>query len=295
MSSTSKRLDKWLPQLVVSPAFALSVLFFYGLCVWVSALSFTSSGPSMTWNWVGFAQYQKLFASDIWWLSVRNMGLFIPITICVPLVLGAGLAILLDQRIRFEGGLRTLYLYPLALSWIVAGTLWRWILTPDVGIENFLKTHGFPNATFDWIVNTDYSIYAIALVAVWHSTGFVMAMFVAGLRSIDDSIIKAARIDGASMPRIYWSVILPALRPTIFSALIILLPAMIKTYDLVIVLTGGGPGQSSMLPATFMFEHFFARQQMALGAAAGVIILMTCIAISVPYIVIEMRKQNQEA
>jgi glucose/mannose transport system permease protein len=250
--STAKKLDHWLPQLVVSPAFALSVLFFYGLCVWVSALSFTNSSSFMTWNWVGFAQYEKLFNSDIWWLSVRNMGIFVPITIVLPLVLGAGLAILLDQRIRFEGTLRTLYLYPLALSWIVAGTLWRWILTPDVGIENFLKTHGFAGASFDWIVNTDYSIYAVALVAVWHSTGFVMAMFVAGLRSIDDSIIKAARIDGASMPRIYWSVILPALRPTIFSALIILLPAMIKTYDLVVVLTGGGPGQSSMLPATFI-------------------------------------------
>jgi glucose/mannose transport system permease protein len=183
----------------------------------------------------------------------------------------------------------------MALSWIVAGTLWRWMLAPDIGVEAFLKRHGFEGASFDWLVNPDYSIYTIVLVAVWHSTGFVMAMFIAGLRSIDDSIIKAARIDGASLPRVYWSIILPALRPTVFSALIILLPATIKTYDLVVVLTQGGPGQSSVLPAFFMFDRFFTREQMGLGAASGTIILMTCLSIALPYIVLELKKQRDEA
>ena len=164
----------------------------------------------------------------------------------------------------------------------------------DIGIESLLKRAGFANASFDWVVNPDYSIYAIALVAVWHSTGFVMALFVAGLRGIDDSIVKAARIDGASLPRVYWSIILPALRPTVFSALIILLPAMIKTYDLIAVLTQGGPGHSSVLPAYFMFDRFFAREQMGLGAAAGTIILMTCIAVALPYIVLELRRQKRQ-
>jgi glucose/mannose transport system permease protein len=168
------------------------------------------------------------------------------------------------------------------------------MLAPDVGIQAFLRKHGFENASFDWIVNADFAIYAIALVAVWHSTGFVMAMFIAGLRGIDDSIIKAARIDGASMPRVYWSIILPALRPTVFSALLILLPAMIKTYDLVVVLTQGGPGNASILPAYFMFDRFFTRDQMGLGSAAGTIILMTCVAIAVPYIVLELKRQRHE-
>jgi glucose/mannose transport system permease protein len=293
-ASSAQRLERWLPRLVISPAFALSVLFFYGLSVWIGALSLTSSTSTVQWNWVGLEQYQRLFADETWWLSVRNMAVFLPLSIGVPLLLGALLAILLDQQIRFEGFLRTMYLYPLALSWIVAGTLWRWMLAPDIGFESFLKRNGFPNASFDWLVNPDYSIYTIALVAVWHSTGFVMAMFIAGLRSIDDSIIKAARIDGASMPRVYWSVILPALRPTVFSALIILLPAMIKTYDLIVVLTQGGPGHSSVLPAYFMFERFFAREQMGLGAAAGTIILMTCIAVALPYIVLELRRQKNQ-
>jgi glucose/mannose transport system permease protein len=293
-TTLAARLDSWLPQLVVSPAFALSVLFFYGLSIWIGALSFTSSTSNISWNWIGFSQYVRLFADATWWVSVRNLLLFLPLTICLPLVIGALLAILLDQKIRAEGAMRTMFLYPLALSWIVAGTLWRWMLAPDVGIQAFLRKNGFQNANFDWIVNADTSIYAIALVAVWHSTGFVMAMFIAGLRGIDDSIIKAARIDGASMPRVYWSIILPALRPTVFSALLILLPAMIKTYDLVVVLTQGGPGTSSMLPAYFMFDRFFTRDQMGLGAAAGTIILMTCIAIAVPYIVLELKRQRHE-
>jgi glucose/mannose transport system permease protein len=293
--SAAERLERWLPQLVVSPAFALSVLFVYGLTIWIGALSLTGSTGEIRWNWVGLAQYVRLFSDETWWLSLGNMAKFLPLSIGLSLVLGALLAVLLDQKIRGEGALRTLYLYPLALSWIVSGTLWRWMLAPDVGIESFLKRNGFPGASFDWLVNPDYSIYTIALVAVWHQTGFVMAMFIAGLRGIDDSIIKAARIDGASLPRIYWSVVLPALRPTVFSALIILLPAMIKTYDLVVVLTLGGPGQSSVLPAYFMFDRFFTREQMGLGAASGAIILMMCVAIAVPYIVIELRRQRHES
>ena len=187
-TSLAVRLDRWLPQLVVSPAFALSVLFFYGLSVWIGALSFTSSTANINWNWVGFSQYVRLFGDETWWVAVRNLLKFLPLTIGLPLVIGALLAILLDQKIRAEGALRTVFLYPLA---------------PDVGIQAFLRKHGFENASFDWIVNADFAIYAIALVAVWHSTGFVMAMFIAGLRGIDDSIIKAARIDGASMPRVY--------------------------------------------------------------------------------------------
>lgn len=290
--SMRARLETFLPALVLSPAFVLAILFFYGLSAWIGALSLTPSRGRIQWQWAGLDQYARLFADEAWIASLANLAVFLPVAIGAPLVLGAFLAILLDQRIRAEGVLRTLYLYPLALSWIVSGTLWLWMLRPDIGIESLLRRAGLTNASFDWVVNPDYSIYAIALVAVWHSTGFVMALFVAGLRGIDDSIVKAARIDGASLPRVYWSVVLPALRPTVFSALLILLPAMIKTYDLVVVLTQGGPGHSSMLPAVFAYERFFARNLMGLGAAAGVVILALCVAIAVPYILVELRRQR---
>jgi glucose/mannose transport system permease protein len=288
-----KTLERWLPPLLISPAFLVSVFFFYLLTGWVGMVSFTDSQDAFRMNWVGWAQYQKLWNDDVWLKSMWNLAKFAPIVLVVPMVLGCLLAIFLDQKIRFEGGFRTIYLYPLALSWIVAGTIWRWLLSPETGIEVWLHSIGFKDALFDWIVLPNRSIFALAAVGVWHSTGFVMAMFIAGLRGVDDSVFKAAMIDGASRPRIYWSVVLPTLRPTVFSAALILLPAAFKTFDLVVVLTNGGPGHSSVLPTFFMFDRFFVREQMGLGAAGGSIILMMCIAVAVPYIVSELSRQKK--
>jgi glucose/mannose transport system permease protein len=288
------RLERWLPQLAISPAVAVSALFFYGLTAWVGMVSFTGSEGLLDLNWVGLKQYQRLWQDDNWWNSLWNLVRYLPIVVGVPMVLGCLLAIFLDQKVRFEGGLRTIYLYPLALSWIVSGTIWRWLLSPDTGIEAWLIGIGFKNAVFDWIVQPNRAIFALAVVAVWHGTGFVMAMFIAGLRSVDESVFKAAMIDGASLPRIYWRIVLPTLRPTVFSAALILLPAALRTFDLVVVLTQGGPGQASVLPAYYMFDRFFRREQMGLGAASGSILLMMCIAIAVPYILNELKQQRHE-
>jgi glucose/mannose transport system permease protein len=289
-----ERLERWLPQLAVSPALAVSLLFFYGLTAWVAMVSFTDSAGMIEWTWVGLDQYRRLFADDNWWRALWNLARYLPLVVGVPLVLGCLLAVLLDQKVRFENGIRTAVLYPLALSWIVAGTIWRWLLSPDTGIEKWLHGMGFENAVFDWIVQPKTSIFALAAVAIWHSTGFVMSMFIAGLRSIDDSVFKAAMIDGASLPRVYWRVVLPALRPTVFSAALILLPAALRTFDLVVVLTQGGPGQSSVLPAFYVFDRFFRRDQMGLGAASAVVLLFTCAIVAVPYILGELKKHRAE-
>ncbi len=295
MTSNSRLfLDKWLPQLAVSPALVVSLVFFYGLTIWVGAVSFTDSEGVVTWNWVGWEQYIRLFADGSWWRSLWNLAKYLPLVVGLPLILGCLLAMLLDQKVRFENGIRTAVLYPLALSWIVAGTIWRWLLTPDTGIEKWLHGVGFEGAVFDWIVQPKMSIFALVIVAVWHSTGFVMSMFIAGLRSIDDSVIKAAMIDGASKPRIYLRVLLPTLRPTIFSAALILLPAALRTFDLVVVLTQGGPGQSSVLPAFYVFDRFFRRDQMGLGAASAMMLLMTCAIVAVPYILGELKKHRHD-
>ncbi len=294
LSKFAMRSESWLPKLLISPAFLVSVLFFYGLTAWVVMVSFTDSEGLLQMTWVGLKQYQRLWADDNWFRALWNLLVYAPVVVIVPMALGCFLAILLDQKIRFEGGFRTLYLYPLALSWVVAGTIWRWLLSPEFGIEAWLHGLGFVNARFDWIVQPNRSIFALALVAVWHSTGFVMAMFIAGLRGVDDSVFRAAMIDGASLPRIYWRIVLPTLRPTVFSAALILLPAALKTFDLVVVITQGGPGQSSVLPTFYMFDRFFRRDQMALGAASGSIILMMCIAIALPYIVGEIKRQRHD-
>jgi len=294
MATLRARLDHWLPQLAISPALAVSLVFFYGLTAWVAALSFTDSEGAVSWAWVGREQYTRLFEDDTWWKALRNLALYLPLVVGLPLVLGCLLAILLDQKVRFENAIRTSILYPLALSWVVAGTVWRWLLSPETGIEKFMHGVGFEGAVFDWIVQPGQAIFALVIVAVWHSTGFVMSMFMAGLRSIDDSVIKAAMIDGASLPRIYWRVVLPALRPTVFSAALILLPAALRTFDLVVVLTQGGPGQSSVLPAFFVFDRFFRRDQMGLGAASAMVLLLTCAMVAVPYILGELKKQRHD-
>jgi glucose/mannose transport system permease protein len=289
----SRRALDALPQIVVSPALLLSIVFFYALAIWVGIISFTDSGALPIANFAGLRQYNILWADDFWWLALKNLAKFAPLYVGIPLVLGCCLAILLDQKIRFGGVFRILYLYPAALSFAVAGTVWRWLLTPDSGIQLWLRRANLYNATFDWLVSPDKVILALAIVAIWQSTGFVMALFITGLRSIDDALFKSALLDGASLPQIYWHIVLPALRPTIFSAMLLLIPAAAKTFDLVFILTQGGPGRSSVLPAYYMFDMFFRRDQMGQGAASGMILLMMCAVIAIPYINIELKRYRR--
>lgn len=235
-------------------------------------------------------QYKKLFDSDRWMVALKNVLIFgfLFITICI--VLGLLLAIFLDQRIRIEGALRTIYLYPMALSFIVTGAAWKWILNPNLGVERLVRNLGFTDFTFDWLVNSDTAIYTVVIAAVWQSTGFVLALFLAGLRGIDDAIIKAAQVDGASLPRIYWRIIIPSLRPVFFSAIIILSHIAIKSFDLVMVLTRGGPGYSSDLPATFMYAFAFNRGRLGFGASSAMMMFFAVMAIIVPYLYSELRK-----
>jgi glucose/mannose transport system permease protein len=209
------------------------------------------------------------------------------VTIC--LFLGLLLAILLDQRIRQEGTVRAIFLYPMAISFIVTGTAWKWMLNPGLGLEKLVRTWGWTDFTFDWIVNEEMAIYTVVIAGVWQASGFVMAMFLAGLRGIDQDIIKAASIDGATMPRIYWRIILPQLRPVFLSSLVILAHLAIKSYDLVVALTGGGPGYATDLPSTFMYAHTFTRNQLGMGAASAVMMLLTVAAIMVPFLYSEVR------
>ncbi|BCL74655.1 sugar ABC transporter permease [Jeongeupia sp. HS-3] len=282
--------EHWLPRLVLAPSFLLVLIFLYGFIAWNGALSFTASRLLPNFEWAGLAQYEALFASERWWVAVQNLFIFGVLFIGGAMAVGIVLAILLDQKIRLEGALRTIYLYPLALSFIVTGTAWGWMLNPGLGLEKLVHDWGYAGFSFDWLVNPDRSIYTIVIAGVWQSSGFVMALFLAGLRGIDDAIIKAAQIDGASLPRIYWRIILPAMRPVFFSTLMILAHIAIKSFDLVMALTGGGPGFSSDLPATFMYQMAFTRGQMGLGAASAMMMLVTVSAIVVPYLYSELRR-----
>ncbi len=292
MSASRAPRSPWLPKLVVAPTFLLSFLFIYGLMAWNGYLSLSASRLLPNYEFVGLDQYRALFDNERWWTALTNLGIFGVLFIGGTTALGLLLAILLDQKIRAEGALRTIYLYPMALSFIVTGTAWKWILNPGLGIEHLVQSWGFESFRFDWLVDPDHALYCVVLAGIWQSSGFVMALFLAGLRGIDDSIIKAAQVDGASLGRIYWRILIPTLRPVFFSTVMVVAHIAIKSFDLVIALTAGGPGYATDLPATFMYTMAFSRGQIGLGAASATMMLATIAAIVVPYLYSELRSKS---
>lgn len=286
------RLQDWLPKIVLAPSVAATLIFVYGFILFTIYLSFTDSRMLPSYDWVGLKNYENLFKLSHWEIAITNLAVFASLYIVICSVIGLTLAILLDQKIRGEGFLRPIYLYPMALSFIVTGTAWKWMLDPGIGLEHTMHAFGWESFAFDWIKNRDFAIYTVVLAAVWQSSGFTMAMFLAGLRGIDNEILKAAQMDGASNWSLYRRIILPQLRPAFLSAFVILSHLAIKSYDLVIALTGGGPGRATELPATFMYSYTFSRNQMGIGAASAVIMLMTVAAIMVPYLYAELKEKK---
>jgi len=281
--------DVWLPRLVLSPTIIASLIFVYGFIFLTAYLSLTDSHMMSDFTYAGFGQYTELFGIDRWWVAATNLGIFGGLFILICLVIGLTMAILLDQKIRNEGALRAIYLYPMALSFIVTGAAWKWILNPGLGLEKMMHDWGYTNFSFDWLVNSDMSIYTVVIAGVWQSSGFVMALFLAGLRGVDDAIIKAAMVDGASLPMIYRRIVIPSLRPVFFSVLLVLAHIAIKSFDLVMALTAGGPGTSSDVPAIFMYQFSFTRGQLGLGAASAMMMLATVLAVLVPLMYMETK------
>lgn len=279
--------------LVLAPSIAAVAVFVYGFIAFTLALSFTSSKMLPEWDWVGFAQYVRLFGNFRWQLAIKNMLIFGSLYIALSTAIGLILAILLDQRVRAEGVLRTVYLYPMAISFIVTGVIWQWILNPGLGLEHFVRSLGWQDFRFDWIIRSDLAIYCVVIAGVWQVCGYVMALFLSGLRGISAEVLKAARIDGASKFQTYRHIVIPMLRPTFLSALVVQAHMAIKSYDLVVALTKGGPGHATELPTTFMYSSAFTRDELGLGASSAVVMLTTIAAIVVPYLFSELRNERR--
>jgi glucose/mannose transport system permease protein len=283
------RLQELMPKIVVAPSFLIIVVFVYGFILYTGLLSLTDSKMLPSYNFVGLSNYSRLWALPHWWRALYNLAIFASLYIVICSVLGLFLAILLDQKIRGEGFLRPIYLYPMALSFIVTGTAWKWFLDPGIGLQNTMHLWGWESFSFTWIKDRNYAIYCLVIAAVWQSSGFVMAMFLAGLRGVDNEIIRAAQIDGASTVTVYRRIIIPMMRPVFLSAFVVLAHLAIKAYDLVVALTGGGPGQATELPATFMYSYTFTRNSMGIGASSAIIMLIMIFSIIIPYLYSEIR------
>ena len=285
-------IERQLPKMVLAPSFIAALIFVYGFIGWTAWVSLTKSKLLPRYDLVGLVQYEKLFRSPRWDTALDNLFIFGGLFCFISMLLGLILAILLDQKIRTEGVLRTIYLYPMALSLIVTGTAWRWILNPGLGVEATVRKWGFQDFSFDWLVNPEMAIYTVVIAAVWQASGFVMALFLAGLRSVEEEIIRAAQVDGIPLWRIYTSIIIPSMAPIFLSAFIVLAHLAIKSFDLVIALTGGGPGYATDLPATYMYAMAFSRGNIGQAASSAMVMMMVIFAIVVPYLYSELRNKK---
>jgi glucose/mannose transport system permease protein len=289
-------MTRWLqdnmPKIVLAPSFIAVMVFVYGFIGWTAWVSLTRSRLMPRYEFDTFIQYERLADSPRFETAMVNLAIFGTLFIVIAMVLGLLLAILLDQKIRTEGAIRTIYLYPMALSMIVTGTAWKWILNPELGIEATVKGWGFANFEFNWLVDPDMAIYTVVLAAVWQSSGFVMALFLAGLRSVDEEIIKAAQVDGIPTWRVYSAIIIPSMAPIFLSAFIVLAHLAIKAFDLVIALTGGGPGYATDLPATYMYAMAFSRGDIGQAASSAMVMMLVVFTIVVPYLYSELRTKD---
>jgi glucose/mannose transport system permease protein len=266
----------WVPLL-------LSAVHLVSFALWTIWISFTPSTLIPVSGWVGLRNYSAVMATRNWKIAFDNLLLFGGAFVLLSLATGLVLAILIDQRIRGENVLRSIFLYPLAVSFVVTGTVWGWLLNPGIGIQKLVNDLGWTSFRFDWLVDRDMAIWTIVIAAVWQASGFAMALFLAGLRSVDADLIKAAQIDGAGPIRMYRRVILPTLWPITVTVIVIQLQFAISTFDLVRALTNGGPGIATQLPALVVYDLMFQRGLLARGAAAAVLMLLILLAVLLPY------------
>jgi glucose/mannose transport system permease protein len=275
---------------------ALTVLVAYlGTVLWSLKVSLTNSRTFPSDEYVGLAQYQRLFDNDRWLLSLENLALYGVLFIVICMLLGFLLAVFIDQKVMAEGALRTIFLYPYAMSFVATGLVWQWVLNPGNGIQQALRQMGFEDFTFDWIIDQDKVMYTIVIATVWQASGLVMAMLLAGLRGIDEEIWKAARIDGIPTWRVYVSIVLPMLAPSIATVFVLLFTAVIKLFDAVASMTQGGPGTASEVPAKFIMDHLFGRANIALASAGSIVLLLTVLALVAPFMYARSRANRSES
>lgn len=274
------------------PMIVTALVVFVGCSVWTVVYSFSASRALPVNSFVGFDQYERLFSNARWEQSVTNLLFYGVFALVFSFVIGFVLAALMDQKIRFEDTFRTIYLYPFALSFIVTGVVWQWILDPGLGLQATVRSMGWESFEFSLISSKDTVIYALLLAGLWQGTGFVMVLMLAGLRGIDEDIWKAARVDGIPKWKTYVFIVIPMMRGVMITSLVIVASGIVRLYDLVVALTDGGPGFASEVPAKYVFDHMFARANIGQGLAASTMMLLSVLIIVIPWAYLEFGRKK---
>lgn len=277
------------PWSALLPMTIVALAGYLGTVLWTLKISVTSSRSFPTDNFIGLAQYARLFDNERWLLSLHNLAIYGVLFIVAAMLIGFLLAVFIDQKVKNEGVFRTIFLYPYAMSFVATGLAWQWMLNPELGIQRAVRNLGIADFRFDWIVEQEMAIYTIVIATVWQASGLVMALMLAGLRGIDEEIWKAARIDGIPTWRVYVSIVLPMMGPSVGTAFVLLSTAVIKLFDAVVAMTQGGPGLASEVPTKFIMDHLFGRANIALASAGSVVMLLTVLALVAPYLYVRSR------
>ncbi|WP_421725782.1 carbohydrate ABC transporter permease [Bauldia sp.] len=288
------------PQLALTPAVLITAVAFIGAIGWTIYMSFTQSRrfPDYTiapdqWG----RQYRRLFNDRAWDISLENL-LIMGVGSALAIVVGFILAAMIEREQRGEDVFRTIFLYPLAISLIVTGIVWRWLFNPGLGVEKFLQDLGWESAQFDWLSSSDTAIYGIILATLWQSSGFYMALMLAGLKSINTEIWSAARLDGVGIFRLYIEIIVPMMKFTFLTCAILLSLGVVKAYDIIVAMTNGGPGQSTWMPAFFTISAYWQKANIAYASAAAVMMLLITLLIFLPLVLLtawQVRRQEARA
>ncbi len=282
-TSFGEKLRRWVPIMVLAPSLIASFVYVFVFSGWTLYISLSDSTLLPTYGFRGLQPYMDLWANRRWGVAYSNLFFFSAFYVAAAMGVGLLLALLIDQKVRAESFWRTMFLYPLAVSFIVTGTVWQWLYNPTSGFEFLMKSLGWTDFQFALTTDRKNAIWAIIITGIWQSSGFAMALFLAGLRSVDGDIVKAAQIDGASTFRTYRKVILPSITPIFLAVAVVLLQFAIKTFDLAVALTNSGPGISTTFPATYVYDLMFQRGEIAEGAAAAMMILAALAVVLVPY------------
>lgn len=274
------------------PMILTALVVFVGGTAWTVTYSFTSSKLLPRAKFVGLDQYERLWSTERWLVSIENLMIYGICMLVLSLVVGFVLAALLDQKIRFENTFRTILLYPFALSFIVTGLIWQWLLNPDFGIQSVLRSLGWTTFNFDPLYNADIVIYGVLIAGLWQGSGFVMCLMLAGMRGIDQDIWKATRIDGIPAWKTYIFVVIPMMRPVFITTLVIIASGIVRLYDLIVAQTGGGPGIASDVPAKYVYDYMFQGQNLGQGFAASTMMLLAVAVVIIPWAYLEFGRRK---
>jgi glucose/mannose transport system permease protein len=269
------------------PMIVTALLVFVGGTAWTIVYSFTKSGLLPRLKWVGFQQYERLWDTKKWLVSIENLFIYGLCMLILMFVIGFILAALIDQKVRFESVFRTVILYPYALSFVVTGLIWQWILNPSFGVQGIVRDLGWASFTFDPLYNPDIAIFGVLIAGLWQGSGLVMVLMLAGLRGIDEDVWKATRVDGIPTWKTYVVVIIPMMRPVFITTLVIVTTGIVKVFDLIVAQTGGGPGIATEVPAKYVYDLMFQAQNLGQGFAASTMMLLTVMLVVIPWAMLE--------